>query len=280
MLLLPDISEFQPSADLAGIKKLNGGAVILRVAYGESHPDTVFARHRAAASALGFAFTGLYQYLAAGQDAAAQARAFISLTGRLAPHEVAILDLEEGDGDQAGRAATWAGIVDSSLGGVSWLYSGLAFAQEHGLAPVFSGPRHTWVAAYGDTEPSLGHTLWQCTDGTTGANITDWPGAGRCDTSLYHGTLAQLAALTRAGPAKPAVPAPAPREWVTAGMSSLTQLAAQHHTEPSVILLLTAQHSPGGVFDAATASYLDAVFGGRADPLKPMPAGLRLYLPS
>ena len=79
----------------------------------------------------------------------------------------------------------------------SWLCSGENYAQTHGLGGIFAGPRHTWVAAYGPDEPALGHTLWQCSNGTAGAHVTSWPGAGRCDTSLYHGTLAQLAATIR-----------------------------------------------------------------------------------
>ena len=203
-LLLPDLSEFQSSADLAGIKKMNGGAIILRVAYGTSHPDKVFARYRAQATALGFAFVGCYQYLVAGQDATAQANAFLKLVGHLGPHDVPILDLEEGAGNQSGRAAQWAAAVDGALGLAplprpkrSWLYSGESFAQEHGLGPVFAGARHTWVAAYRNTEPTLGHTLWQSTDGTNGSHVTNWPGCGRCDTNVYHGTLAQLAELIR-----------------------------------------------------------------------------------
>jgi len=216
-LLLPDLSEFQPDADLAGIKRMNGGAAIIRACYGTSHPDKAFTKLRAAASS--FAFLGLYMYLVAGQDAAAQAREFVKLVGKLGPHEVAILDLEEGSGNQAPRAAEWAGIVDGTMGGRSWLYSGEAFALTAGLAPVFASSRHTWVAAYGPTEPSLGHTLWQCTDGKTGPNITDWPGAGRCDTSIYHGSLAQLAALTaenRKGTVvtQPSQPPAPPGQWL------------------------------------------------------------------
>ena len=271
-LLLPDFSEFEPGADMAGVKRMNGGAVILRAAYGASHPDTAFARLRAEAASLGFAFCGLYQYLVAGQDAVAQAREFIRLVGKLAPHEVAILDLEEGGGDQAPRAAQWATLVDGTLGGMSWLYSGLDFAQAHGLGPVFAGKRHTWVAAYGDVEPSLGHTLWQSTDGKVGSNQQDWPGAGRCDTNVYHGTLAQLAAL--AGPARQegtAVSTPPARSWKTAGISSLVQLAADQGTTPAVIIQLTAGRGP---FAADVAAYLD---GG--DLSKVMAAGLVLYLP-
>jgi GH25 family lysozyme M1 (1,4-beta-N-acetylmuramidase) len=274
-LLLPDFSEFQPGADLAGVKRLNGGAVILRVAYGTSHPDAAFARHRAAAASLGYSFCGLYCYLVAGQDAVAQAREFIRLVGRLGSHEVAILDLEEGAGNQAPRASQWATLVDGTLGGMSWLYSGLAFAEEHGLGPVFAGKRHTWVAAYGNTEPSLGHTLWQSTDGKIGSHVTDWPGAGRCDTNVYHGTLAQLAALAgpghQGGTAVSTPPAPAPRKWVTAGMGSLTQLAHDQHTTPAAIIQATAQHGP---FPANVAAYLNG-----ADLAKTMPKGLDLWLP-
>lgn len=204
MLLIPDISEFQPGADLAGIKAVNGGAVILRAAYGAGHPDAAFVRHRARAAVLGFPFTGIYQYLAAGQDATAQAEAFCRITGKLGQHEVPILDLEEGPASQAVRAAVWHTFTDSALGLAhlplnlrSWLYSGENFAETRGLSGIFASARHTWVAAYGDAEPVLGHTLWQCTDGATGPHVTDWPGAGRCDTSLYHGTLARLAAAIR-----------------------------------------------------------------------------------
>ena len=204
MLLLPDLSEFTPHADMCGIKAENGGAAVIRAAYGTSHPDHVFTALRAAAS--GFAFLGIYQYLTAGQDAAAQARVFVKLVGKLGPHEVPVLDLEEGAGNQAPRAAAWATVVDKAFGLASlplnkrsWLYSGENFAEEHGLGPIFAGARHTWVAAYGNTEPSLGHTLWQCTDGQVGPHITNWPGAGKCDTNLYHGTLAQLAALAGRG---------------------------------------------------------------------------------
>jgi GH25 family lysozyme M1 (1,4-beta-N-acetylmuramidase) len=205
-LLLPDLSEFQPHADMAGIKRRNGGAAIIRAAYGTSHPDRAFTRLRA--DAAGYAFLGIYQYAVAAQDITAQALAFCRITGTLGPHEVPILDLEEGDGSQEARAVTWGLAVHFALGKVPWLYSGLDYAQAHGLAPIFNGPAvHTWVAAYRDAEPSLGHTLWQSTNGTAGANITDWPGAGKCDTNVYHGTLAELAALASPAAKPPPVPA-------------------------------------------------------------------------
>jgi hypothetical protein len=126
------------------------------------------------------------------------------MVGHLAPHEVPILDLEEGGGNQAARAAAWLGVVDEAfgltplpIGKRSWVYSGEAFAEEHGLGPLFASARHTWVAAYRGTEPTLGHTLWQSTNGVVGANRTNWPGCGFVDTSLYRGSLPQLAEVIR-----------------------------------------------------------------------------------
>jgi hypothetical protein len=275
-VLLPDLSEFQPNADMAGIKRANGGAAIIRAAYGHAHPDHVFAHLRASAHAAGYAFLGLYQYLVAGQDVASQAGAFCSAAGKLAPHEVAILDLEEGTGDQSARAAAWLAAVGTRLGKRPWLYSGESFAMAHNLAPIFDGPQvHTWVAAYRAAEPALGHTLWQSTNGQAGANITDWAGAGRCDTSIYHGTLEQLAALT--GP--PHTPGQAPHvvTHVTAGRLSLHDLAAQHGTVPMHVLHLTCAHHGG--FPPEVARWGNDVFAGVIDAQADMPAGLHLRVP-
>jgi Glycosyl hydrolases family 25 len=281
MLLLPDLSEYQPAASMPGIKAANGGAAIIRACYGTSHFDAAFHRLRAAAS--DFPFLGLYMYVTAGQDIAAQARAFTAIVGELAPHEVPILDLEEGTGNQEARANAWLTVVDEALGLASrplnersWLYSNLDFAGTAGLTPIFASARHTWVAAYGPAEPSLGHTLWQSTNGTTGSNITDWPGAGRCDTNLYHGTLAQLAALSGRYPTA-ATASAAPATHVTTGYETLAAVAAARRVTPAVILELTAR-APGG-YSGPTAAWLDDVFAGTAHPYEPMPKGLTLVLP-
>lgn len=69
-----------------------------------------------------------------------------------------------------------------------------------------------------------------------------------------------------------------PRQWTTAGMSSLAQLAKDQKTTAAVILQLTAQHSPSPL-PAELAVYLNGVFGGTVDVAKPVPRGLTLYLP-
>jgi hypothetical protein len=49
-------------------------------------------------------------------------------------------------------------------------------------------------------------------------------------------------------------------EHTTGGQGSLAKLAEQHKSQPSAILRLTAQHSPGGAFPANVAAYLNGVF--------------------
>ena len=278
MLLLPDFSEYQPGASMSGVRSANGGAAIIRAGYGTGHPDAAFRKLRAAAS--DFPFLGIYMYVTAGQDIMSQARAFVAIVSELASHEVPILDLEEGAGNQEARANAWLNAVDTAYGLVrrplnerSWLYSNLDYAQTAGLTPVFASARHTWVAAYGNTEPSLGHVLWQCTNGGIGSNITDWPGAGRCDTNLYRGTLAQLAALS--GRYQP--PAPASGAHVTSGTQTLAAVASAAKVTPATLLELTAR-APGG-YSGPTAAWLNDVFTGTARPYEPMPKGLALVLP-
>lgn len=206
-VLLPDVSEFQSGGtapNWTGIKHQNGGAAIIRVGYGNSHLDSMLVHNRSVIKGLGYSFCGLYQYLRAGQDAISQANAFIGWIGpHLNPGEIPMLDLEEGAGNQSTRASQWFGVIDSHYGLTalplnqrSWLYSGQNFAITSGLAPIFNSARHTWVAAYQSSEAGLlPHTLWQSTDGQVGANRTSWPGCGFTDTSIYHGTLAQLGAM-------------------------------------------------------------------------------------
>ncbi len=273
-VLLPVLSEFQPHADMPAIKHLNGGAAIIRACYGAHHPDRAYRNLRS--SAAGFAFLGIYQYVVASQDIPSQSAAFCDLVGTLGAHEVPVIDLEEGDGDQSVRAAEWLSLTGVRLGKRPWLYSGENYAEHHGLAPIFNGPQvHTWVAAYRSTEPALGHTLWQCTNGVTGIHRTDWPGAGFCDTSVYHGTLAELSALV---PGKPEPAAPGYVTHVTAGHMSLHDIAAQHGTTAAHVLRLTARDGP---FTPETYRWINDVFGGKPGMVSaPMPLGLTWRLPA
>ena len=208
-MLLPDFSQWQstgkpnwvPTPDFADIKRRNGGAAIIRVGYGLNHRDYCFTQNRRAAQRHKYAFLGLYHFVTPG-DIAAQARAFCQWVGKLAPNEIPIVDIEKGSGDQSSRAEKWFRIVDRKLGlshlplrKRSWLYSGESFLTTH-LGGVRVSGRNIWVAAYRPEEPTLDHILWQSTDGGKyGIHKIGWPGAGRCDTNVFHGSLKQLAAV-------------------------------------------------------------------------------------
>jgi hypothetical protein len=124
---------------------------------------------------------------------------------------------------------------------------------------------------------------WHGMGGVAWGDHLDCPGDVR---KAQRPQIIALAEAIRAGqpapvPAPPAKPATTgqPREWTTAGESSLATLAAQQHAAVSTILRMTAERSPSSVFPSEVAAYLDAVFAGTADPAKPMPAGLKLWLP-
>jgi hypothetical protein len=68
-------------------------------------------------------------------------------------------------------------------------------------------------------------------------------------------------------------------EHTTAGKESLAELAEEHKTQPSAILRLTAEHSPGNVYPPNVATYINGVFRGTIAASDHMPAGLHLFLP-
>lgn len=190
VVLLADVSEFQP--DIADSTYLNdfSKAIIIRAAYGTSHEDHAWygGARRADLLSGGAQFLGIYQYIVASQDPAAQAKELVSiLGGKLNKGELVIADIEEGGGNQNQRWLTWAGVIAAELGDDPWNYSGQNFASTTGLAPV------DWVAAYSSTEPSVAHTLWQFTDSYS------IPGIGTSDCSVFHGTIDQLAAYAHGG---------------------------------------------------------------------------------
>jgi hypothetical protein len=185
-VLVADVSEFQP--DLADAAYLAWSqAIVIRAMYGGAHDDKAWygGQRRADLHAGGARFLGIYAYLVAGQDGAAQARAFHSLVGPVQSGEVFIADFEEG---QKSVLTAWYNEMLTLYGpGIApylWTYSGLWFGEAAGLAPW------QWLADYTAIEPHVpAHTLWQFSD------AYDVPGVGVTDCSVYRGTIAGLAAL-------------------------------------------------------------------------------------
>jgi hypothetical protein len=192
--LMADVSEFQPNIADATYLNNFSKAIIIRASYGTRTDRAWFGGQRRDLLLSGGArFLGIYQYITAFEDITAQARAFCKLLGKLNAGEYPIADIEEGSGSQSGRWQTWAHVVFNELGWDPANYSGEFFARDHGIQPV------DWVAAYGTSEPSVPHTLWQFTDHFS------IPGVGVADCSVFHGTIDDLAALAYGG-SKPAPP--------------------------------------------------------------------------
>lgn len=263
VVLLADCSEFQPDiADAAYLRWSQ--AIVIRALYGTRVDKAWYGgARRDALHAGGARFIGIYAYIT-GQDITAQAKALISLLGKLRPGEKIIADIEEGTGSQQTRWVTWAKTINAALGDPPWDYSGLNFASVHGLQPV------TWVAAYGSSEPSVPHQLWQFTDAYA------VPGVGTCDCSVFHGSIGDLAALAYQGAKVQAPPAKFHGEWITKGQLSLAQLAATLGVTPAALIRSTAVHY--GTFANELAGYLNAVHSGTLRPSTPLPAGSKVWV--
>lgn len=194
-LTLADVSEWQGTIDWKAYGQQNQ-AVIVRALYGANHVDKFWTQNLAGARA-NCKWRGFYQYLPASEDPAACANAFAKTVGTLLPGEVAILDLEEGTGDQTARRLIWLNTLHDA---VEWTYSGLYFSRLHlPNVPI------DWIAAYQSTAPSDFHHLWQNTDKETFAGISQ-----PCDGSLFMGSLADLQLLTTIAPAPAPKPTPTP----------------------------------------------------------------------
>jgi len=262
VVLLADVSEFQPDiADTAYLRWSK--AIVIRALYGTRVDKAWYGgARRDALHAGGARFIGCYAYIRGDQDVTAQAKALISLLGRLRPGEKIIADIEEGPGSQQARWVTWAKVIHAALGDAPWDYSGLNYARDHGLQPV------TWVAAYGTREPDPPHQLWQFTDAFT------VPGVGVCDCSVFHGTIDDLAALAYQGEKTPAKGWHG--EYVTAGQFSLAQLAAKLGVPPAALLRMTAVRF--GTFGDPLAGWLNMVHGGELPASTPLPAGIKFWV--
>jgi hypothetical protein len=211
-VLLADVSEFQAGISDA-LYLAWSKAIAIRALYGAQHVDGAWygGQRRALLHAGGARVVLIYQYLVASQPGAAQAQAFHQLVGAIRPGEIFVADFEEG----AKTVLTdWYNEMLRLYGqGIAphlWTYTGENFGAAEGVLPV------EWIAAYQATEPASPHKLWQFTDSY---NV---PGVGRADCSVFHGTIAELAALAYQEPAKP------PADW-TYGPVQHLRVTPGHH---------------------------------------------------
>jgi len=189
VVMVVDISEFQPNVNDVTYVRDFSQAAIIRAAYGASHDDKAWygGDRRKQLHQAGIQYLGIYQYITAFEDVTAQAREFCRLIGTMEDGEDLYADIEEGSGNLQSRWQTWAAVVRGELGWSPSDYSGANFATAHGLAPV------DWIASYGTSEPATPHRLWQFTDAFS------IPGVGIADCSVFHGSIADLRATAFGG---------------------------------------------------------------------------------
>jgi GH25 family lysozyme M1 (1,4-beta-N-acetylmuramidase) len=183
---LADVSEYQP--DLVDATYLKWSlAVVIRALYGAAHDDAAWynGTRRSALHKGGAKFVGIYQYLLPSATGAAHAQAFHKLVGAIKGGEVFIADAEAiTHAELSSWYNTMISLYGKAITPYLWTYTGVAWGQEQGLLPV------EWIAAYQATEPSTPHKLWQFSESYSVPGI-----AGKCDCSVFHGTITQLAAL-------------------------------------------------------------------------------------
>jgi GH25 family lysozyme M1 (1,4-beta-N-acetylmuramidase) len=242
-VLLSDVSAWQANiADAAYLRwsravavRAMYGTTVDRAWYGGARRDNLHAG--------GALFIGIYQYLVAGQDAGAQARALVNLVANLRQGEKLVCDIEEGPADQqAARWQEWSAVITGAYGPAAdpWLYAGLNFAAAAGLSPQ-------WLAAYRAAEPPGSQLLWQF------SSSYPVPGVGTADCSLFHGTIDELAALGWQGtPVSP----PPPADWTYGAPRNLAVTPGHHDFH-------AAWSAPAGA-PAAPDHYLLWVYQGTA----------------
>jgi GH25 family lysozyme M1 (1,4-beta-N-acetylmuramidase) len=183
-LLLPDVSEFQSGADIAGIRRQTD-AIAVRVAYG-TRLDKCMPARRDVIRGQDFTVVLWYLFLRASQDVTAQVQTVINCLGNLRPGESVVIDYERDSGlfgrtPTVGQRDQAASLFEARYGRPTVIYMSASTALGNGTT------RPTWIAAYQRNEPAVVHMLWQYTD-----KGGPWPGCGNCDTSIYRGSAQQL----------------------------------------------------------------------------------------
>lgn len=219
--IFPDISEFQPNADMNALRASGVEAIAVRVCYGNAHIDHNMPIRRDQVRGAGFTAVMWYLFLRPNQDAQSQFNAFTSVIPSLGANEAVFVDWEA-DGSAGVPSPT---LRDQMLAMFDNFYhqpTGLYASAS--LLAANSTDHPQWVASYGvSQEPAVKHFLWQYTDGkyTSGQYApVNFVSIGKCDTDVFHGTANELcAAITANGPAiQIPIPAPVPMPLAHTGI--------------------------------------------------------------
>jgi hypothetical protein len=187
-----DVSEFQEEDTLPA-----SGLAIVRATDGYRN-DLKLAAHVASARAVAQGRLW-YMFLVSDVSPEAQAEALLAAVPLEGTAEAYMVDSEEvpwspwAEGQQLEWTQRALAVLDKATGRPNTQYSDSASLRTMG-GPV---PGHPSIeAAYDCPEPTdFAHSGWQYTNGvyTSGGYApVSWPGLGKIDTSVFHGSVAQL----------------------------------------------------------------------------------------
>lgn len=193
----PDVSSYQPSVDLAEVRKdadiKVGSLIVVKATEATGYTDALLVSRWQGAKVAGFPHRGAYHFLHMDESGQAQAEYFLAeldRAGGATAQDIVIADAEISSGQSPGTVAqvvdAFGLYLEQHCPAKRWLYTGGPFAKENGiqLAPYDAH----WLPAYvGDPTPYYVFgtpVAWQFTDGENGPTPHIVEGIGACDLSI------------------------------------------------------------------------------------------------
>lgn len=191
-----DLSHHQPYVDFGLVRQAGVSAVIHKATQGTRFRDEALSRRRALCAKVGLMF-GAYHF-GTGDDPARQAEHFLRST---APGDLLVLDVER-DPSRPDKSMTleqaesFAALVRAETGRAPMIYGAGDYLRDVLSPPITSslGDGPLWWARWAERSVSArglpacwaGWTLWQHTNGRTGAHPRECSGVGPCDNSIFN----------------------------------------------------------------------------------------------
>jgi lysozyme len=192
-----DISHHEDPIDFKKVAADGIVAIIAKATQGAIWTDPAYAKFKRAAAKHKFLW-GSYHF-GTGANIEAQVDHYLA-TAKPRNDELVCLDFEEnpsGSSMTLAQAREFVSLFKEQTSCYPVLYGGAWLKEQlNGNADAVLSKCALWISQYAP-KPTLPpgwkkYTLWQCTDGRTGAQPHEVPGIGRCDRSQYDGTIAQL----------------------------------------------------------------------------------------
>jgi GH25 family lysozyme M1 (1,4-beta-N-acetylmuramidase) len=264
-----DVSSYQGEYNWAAVKGSDAFG-FCKATEGTALTDPQFTRNWAQMKTHGL-LRGAYHFAHPNLNAPAQAKYFVGVVKAqgLEGNDSLVLDLETLDGLGPSAVSAWAQVfcntVQTMTGKNVWVYTNHAMILNGCCSGLYTRP--LWIASLtqaGAPGSVLPWSTWSFQQYT-------W---NPVDQNVLNGDANTWKALVNE-------PKPPPvwrlAQYKTTGKETLEGWATSVGHLPSTVLRLTCEHSPGDVFTADVANYINQVFTGAVSVSSPLPKGLVLY---